>query len=225
MELVTASDLVVTASLALLLSFIVVKLVSLAIPTDPHTTNHVNKFRHVSGEPFTVQTAPTESKFEFQVATNVEETQHNTEEQEETTVEPNVVELSVTSVEVSEVDVLTEEFDPQQAVGSDDNIEDSAEQRKTDCVVVEEISSVVEESDDDDDDWEGIERSELEKVFMAATEFVVGSESDGLGIGDVQMELYGLHKVATEGPCRHPQPMPLKLSARAKWYLNLSIFH
>ncbi|KAK7376950.1 hypothetical protein VNO80_02370 [Phaseolus coccineus] len=72
--------------------------------------------------------------------------------------------------------------------------------------------------DDDDDDWEGIERSELEKEFMAATEFVT-NECDGLeSVGsNMKMELYGLHKVATEGPCREPQPMPLKLSARAKW--------
>lgn len=71
---------------------------------------------------------------------------------------------------------------------------------------------------DFEDDWEGIERSELDKVFMAATEFVVGSDSMASIGSDVQMELYGLHKVATEGPCREPQPMPLKLSARAKWY-------
>lgn len=71
---------------------------------------------------------------------------------------------------------------------------------------------------DFEDDWEGIERSELEKVFMAASEFVVGSDSVASIGSDVQMNLYGLHKVATEGPCREPQPMPLKLSARAKWY-------
>ncbi|XP_027940796.1 acyl-CoA-binding domain-containing protein 3-like [Vigna unguiculata] len=72
--------------------------------------------------------------------------------------------------------------------------------------------------DDDDDDWEGIERSELEKEFMAATEFVAneGDRLENVG-SNVKMELYGLHKVATEGPCREPQPMALKLSARAKW--------
>nr|CAD1830474.1 unnamed protein product [Ananas comosus var. bracteatus] len=31
------------------------------------------------------------------------------------------------------------------------------------------------------------------------------------------MKLYGLYKVATEGPCYEPQPMALKLSARTKW--------
>ncbi|TKY57877.1 Acyl-CoA-binding domain-containing protein 3 [Spatholobus suberectus] len=53
---------------------------------------------------------------------------------------------------------------------------------------------------------------------MAATEFVT-NEGDRLGsVGsNVRMELYGFRKVATEGPCRDPRPMPLKISARAKW--------
>nr|GEZ65214.1 FERM/acyl-CoA-binding protein, 3-helical bundle [Tanacetum cinerariifolium] len=34
---------------------------------------------------------------------------------------------------------------------------------------------------------------------------------------DAQMEFYGLHKVATEGPCQEDQPMALKVSVRAKW--------
>lgn len=73
-------------------------------------------------------------------------------------------------------------------------------------------------ADDDDDDWEGIEKSEVEKEFMAATEFISGEGNRLESVGsNVQMELYGLHKVAIEGPCREPPPMPLKLSARAKW--------
>ncbi|KAH6785110.1 hypothetical protein C2S51_037565 [Perilla frutescens var. frutescens] len=74
-----------------------------------------------------------------------------------------------------------------------------------------------------DDDWEGIERSELEKVFAEAVNYVEyggkDKEDDRLGkLGsDVQMQLYGLHKVAVEGPCREPQPMALMVSARAKW--------
>ncbi|KAJ7958238.1 Acyl-CoA-binding domain-containing protein [Quillaja saponaria] len=76
--------------------------------------------------------------------------------------------------------------------------------------------------DFDEDEWEGIERSELEKVFLAASKFITdtGSVNKDLlaGIGnDEQMELYSLHKVATEGPCHEPQPMALKVSARAKW--------
>ena len=55
----------------------------------------------------------------------------------------------------------------------------------------------------------------MEKEFISASEFVVGGGGNGLG-SDVLMELYGLHKIATEGPCHEPQPMPLKLNARAK---------
>ncbi|KAG2263288.1 hypothetical protein Bca52824_070367 [Brassica carinata] len=70
--------------------------------------------------------------------------------------------------------------------------------------------------EDDDDDWEGIERSELEKAFMAASNLL---EESGKGeeIGaEAKMELYGLHKIATEGSCREAQPMAVLVSARAK---------
>ncbi|KAK3032912.1 hypothetical protein RJ639_034960 [Escallonia herrerae] len=70
------------------------------------------------------------------------------------------------------------------------------------------------------DDWEGIERTDLEKCFGAAVVFM-GSKSNAdrvLSIGsDVKMQFYGLHKVATEGACREPLPMALKISARAKF--------
>ncbi|CAI0464865.1 unnamed protein product [Linum tenue] len=71
-----------------------------------------------------------------------------------------------------------------------------------------------------DDDWEGIERSDLEEVFAKASKFVESGygEEKLASIGsDVQMELYGLHKLVTEGPCHEQPPMALKLSARAKW--------
>ncbi|XVF36389.1 hypothetical protein REPUB_Repub19eG0054500 [Reevesia pubescens] len=69
----------------------------------------------------------------------------------------------------------------------------------------------------DDDDWEGIERSELEKVFADAAKFVEHKgDLEGLG-NDVRMELYGLHKIATEGPCREPQPLAFMISSRSKW--------
>ncbi|RZS18993.1 hypothetical protein BHM03_00051336 [Ensete ventricosum] len=75
-----------------------------------------------------------------------------------------------------------------------------------------------------EDEWEGIERSELEMLFGVASEFV-GSKKGGDAVSklsnEVQMQLYGLHKVAIEGPCHEPQPMALKVSARAKWYHRL----
>ncbi|CAA0839370.1 Acyl-CoA-binding domain-containing protein 3 [Striga hermonthica] len=91
-----------------------------------------------------------------------------------------------------------------------------------------EEKAIVESVDGDvDDDWEGIERSELEKVFAEAVNYLEyggkGKDKDcedsklaKLG-SDVQMELYGLHKVAVEGPCHEPQPMAFKVAARAKW--------
>ncbi|MQL95910.1 hypothetical protein Taro_028576 [Colocasia esculenta] len=73
----------------------------------------------------------------------------------------------------------------------------------------------------EDDDWEGIEKSDLEKLFAAATAFAAsnnGSKPLARLSNDLQMQLYGLHKIATEGPCYESQPMSLKVSARAKWH-------
>ncbi|XP_052201171.1 acyl-CoA-binding domain-containing protein 3-like isoform X2 [Diospyros lotus] len=71
--------------------------------------------------------------------------------------------------------------------------------------------------DEDEDDWEGIERSELQGTFAAAANYV--DQLPDLD-SDVQMQLYGLHKVATEGPCYETQPMVLKVSARTKCGLS-----
>ncbi|XP_048322595.1 acyl-CoA-binding domain-containing protein 3 [Ziziphus jujuba] len=124
----------------------------------------------------------------------------------------------------------------------DDSVEETLGNRGIDVIGgesaadEEEVSGVVDESkgkdevhevgmhnDSEDDDWEGIERSEWENDFAAAVKFVesqTGAKGDDRLVdagSDVQMELYGLHKVATEGPCYESQPMALKLSARAKW--------
>ncbi|KAF3432792.1 hypothetical protein FNV43_RR23894 [Rhamnella rubrinervis] len=76
-------------------------------------------------------------------------------------------------------------------------------------------------SDDDDDDWEGVESTELDEMFSAATAFVAAAAADRLSpqkvSSDVQLQLYGLYKIATEGPCSTPQPSALKMAARAKW--------
>ncbi|MCL7032751.1 hypothetical protein MKW94_010447 [Papaver nudicaule] len=91
-------------------------------------------------------------------------------------------------------------------------------------VVVEKESELKEKSgiDDwvsDEEEWEGIERSEVENFFATASTFVNNSgEVLSRLSSDVQMQLYGLHKVATEGPCYEPQPMALMVSARAKWH-------
>lgn len=74
--------------------------------------------------------------------------------------------------------------------------------------------------DDDDSDWEGIESTELDEAFSAATAFVAATAADRASAkvsNDVQLQLYGLYKIATEGPCTAPQPSALKITARAKW--------
>ncbi|KAJ1414523.1 FERM/acyl-CoA-binding protein superfamily [Sesbania bispinosa] len=71
----------------------------------------------------------------------------------------------------------------------------------------------------DEDDWEGIERTELERRFGAAVVFVESKSNVDLIANlsnDVKTKLYGYHKIATQGPCQEPQPMALKFSARAK---------
>uniref|UniRef100_A0A1D1YME2 Acyl-CoA-binding domain-containing protein 2 n=1 Tax=Anthurium amnicola TaxID=1678845 RepID=A0A1D1YME2_9ARAE len=73
---------------------------------------------------------------------------------------------------------------------------------------------------EDDDDWEGIESTELDELFSAATAFVAATAADRSSSSvsnDVQLQLYGLYKIATEGPCTAPQPSALKMTARAKW--------
>jgi hypothetical protein len=109
-------------------------------------------------------------------------------------------------------------------VKSDDSIErrnnkvakEIIEEKSTEMLVSGEKK--VDDDDEDDWEWEGVERSEVEKMFMEATEFVAEKGYIGNCDDDLEMELYGLHKVAMEGPCRESQPMALKLSARAKWY-------
>lgn len=77
------------------------------------------------------------------------------------------------------------------------------------------------DDDYDDDDWEGVESTELDEAFSAATAFVAAAAADRLSqkvSNDIQLQLYGLYKIATEGPCSTPQPSPLKMTARSKWY-------
>ncbi|ESQ43155.1 hypothetical protein EUTSA_v10014004mg [Eutrema salsugineum] len=94
---------------------------------------------------------------------------------------------------------------------------------ETDSLVAEQGSLRGDEDDDDDDeddDWEGVESTELDEAFSAATAFVAAAASDRLSqkvSNDLQLQLYGFYKIATEGPCTAPQPSALKMTARAKW--------
>lgn len=78
------------------------------------------------------------------------------------------------------------------------------------------------EADMDFGEWEGIERSEVEKKFGAAAAFAA-SDAGAAALSklnsDVQLELQGLLKVAIDGPCYDAtQPLTLRPSSRAKWY-------
>lgn len=72
----------------------------------------------------------------------------------------------------------------------------------------------------DEDEWEGVESTELDEMFGVAASYVASMEANMSQKvpNEAQMELYGLYKVATEGPCNIPQPSPLKITARAKWH-------
>ncbi|XP_019421278.1 PREDICTED: acyl-CoA-binding domain-containing protein 3-like isoform X2 [Lupinus angustifolius] len=98
------------------------------------------------------------------------------------------------------------------------------------CDEIDEYKRNVEVDENIEDDWEGIERSELEKCFGAAVVFV-GSKSYANGVldlsNDVKLKLYGYYKIATHGPCSEPQPMALKFSARSKckWIVFVQGMH
>lgn len=77
-----------------------------------------------------------------------------------------------------------------------------------------------ESESDSDSDWEGVESTELDEAFSAATAFVAATAADRSSLkvsNELQLQLYGLYKIATEGPCSTPQPSALKMTARAKW--------
>ncbi|KAK1415171.1 hypothetical protein QVD17_30943 [Tagetes erecta] len=76
------------------------------------------------------------------------------------------------------------------------------------------------QTDIDDDDWEGVETTELEQAFCAATAFVAAIAADRSSLkvsSSLQLKLYGLYMIATDGVCNVPQPSAIKITARAKW--------
>ncbi|KAM0866539.1 hypothetical protein ACQ4PT_042569 [Festuca glaucescens] len=71
------------------------------------------------------------------------------------------------------------------------------------------------------EEWEGIERSEVEKRFGVAAAFAAshtGAAALSKLDSHVQLQLQGLLKVAVDGPCYDSaQPLTLRPSSRAKW--------
>lgn len=241
MELV--QELLVTASLTLILSLVVAKLVSMAMSAGSDHDSQVKSAPNVAQEIVmediqfsTVQSFQSERKLHQSVEEQVEEfkVEPPLHLQSEEIVEiqtglgdqiPELPEKSPerTLEEEPQVVELPEKLTEAEIVKESLEKKEEVEESLTEKEVVAEISEETTlECSEEEDDWEGIERSELEKAFAAAAKFVAESgdkEERLVNAGsDVQLELYGLHKVATEGPCRESQPMPLKLSARAKWY-------
>ncbi|KAI3517740.1 hypothetical protein L1887_16959 [Cichorium endivia] len=73
---------------------------------------------------------------------------------------------------------------------------------------------------DSDDDWEGVESTELDEAFCAASAFMAATAANRSSQklpNDLKLQLYGLYKIATEGPCSVPQPSAIKMTARLKW--------
>lgn len=60
---------------------------------------------------------------------------------------------------------------------------------------------------DSDDDWEGVESTELDEAFSAASAFVAATAADRSSrkvSNDLKLQPYGLYKIATEGTCSVP---------------------
>ena len=129
--------------------------------------------------------------------------------------------LTVTRASAAETTATrAEQFED--ALKRDDAVSSDARPFEEESVVAEHGSVRIDSDGDYDDDWEGVESTELDEAFSAATAFVAAAAADRLSqkvSSDVQLQLYGLYKIATEGPCSTPQPSPLKMTARAKWYI------
>ncbi|KAL4574747.1 hypothetical protein LXL04_021583 [Taraxacum kok-saghyz] len=87
--------------------------------------------------------------------------------------------------------------------------------------LVDQQKKVADTGSDSDGDWEGVESTELDEAFCAASAFVaaaaVADRSFPKLSNENKLQLYGLYKIATEGPCTVPQPSAIKMNARVKW--------
>lgn len=218
-------ELLLTFFVALLFSFLFAKLVSFGSAGDDAVSRceeGVNMSPLQFSGRLEVGISETENRVEF-----VEESMEQVDQ-----IDEELISLEETSASVArDIDDCVVSEDGVEAV--EPNVEGEGEIEK-ESIPVAELScrnekEIVEENVTEEcketeeevgleiEDWEGIERSEEEKIFDEAAK-VVGSGDINNLLSDVLMNLYGLHKVATEGPCRQSQPMPLMLSARAKWY-------
>ncbi|KAJ3692993.1 hypothetical protein LUZ60_012088 [Juncus effusus] len=111
-----------------------------------------------------------------------------------------------------------EEISEQESEEKPPSNDDNSNNNKNKGVVID--SDEEDLSDESDGSWEGIESTELDEEFSAASAFIatMAATSDSARVSnDVQLKLYGLYKIATEGPCTTNQPSALNFTARAKW--------
>lgn len=155
----------------------------------------------------------------FESKESLKENSPEVKSDKEEVVEEKVGECYLVGVEEgnSDCSVVEEMIKIKEADEIDDFVEQSEEVKMVRCEVKKGDQEDEEGLFGDEDDWEGIEGGELEKDFAAAVNYV-GKDDLLSSVGSaVQMQLYGLHKVATEGSCREPQPMASDVSARGKW--------
>ncbi|KAG5251208.1 acyl-CoA-binding domain-containing protein [Salix suchowensis] len=249
MEIV--KELLVTGVFAVLFSFLIAKLVSLALSSGDSCSKNVNRevitaeeiVGEEAGEVITeelrfperlqVGGLKTEIKTEFveQVTEKIDEfitessgfeDVNESTNHEEILLENEEHELAQELIEAilkeEEYKLKGGEFDNEEV--KQVNLASSINENRGDETIGIELGVVetdskekmneIEVNDDEDDDWEGIERSEFETMFGEAAKFVVESgdkdERFASAGSDVQMKLYGLHKVATEGTCLQQPP-------------------
>ncbi|KAL7141480.1 hypothetical protein ABFS83_08G055900 [Erythranthe nasuta] len=167
------------------------------------------------------QTRSANSDSEIKEATN-----HDQEEDEQSNAEKQLVfEINFTNKVFDEITAPAKEEEITQEITEEITEEEEENLVNTSS---DESSGVLEvtggKRDDDtiysydnDDDWEGIERTELEKIFGEAVVFVSSKKNSDQINEDVKLQLYALQKIALQGPCHGSQPMAFKVSARAKW--------
>ncbi|XP_074582187.1 uncharacterized protein LOC141838566 isoform X2 [Curcuma longa] len=135
------------------------------------------------------------------------------------------VEVDASKMDESSTEKVGDFVNKEEISVRDEKVEEKVLESGGETEVENEDASAMDEKDGlllhGEDDWEGIECSDLEKLFGVAAEFVA-SEKGGNAVcklsNKVQLQLYGLHKVATEGPCYEPKPMALMVAARSKWH-------
>ncbi|WCJ35529.1 acyl-CoA-binding domain 3 [Euphorbia peplus] len=216
-------ELLLTALLALLFSFLIAKLVSMAADN----TDAQNVSQNIAGD-----ATKEDTQYRDMLQADRFQSDHRVQflAKEEAQIVDQFVKIENSVKKDLVIEAESTELPPQEIseVVDDHLVEENVELSAEKDIIIEESNSEVKrlfdekeikidsEDDDDDDDWEGIERSELENIFAEASKFMEDEDLGSAG-SDVGMELYALHKIATEGPCREQPPMPLKVAARAKW--------